>query len=83
MSANTNNNEHQPLFTRLNYIIFLAALALVTIGYLLMAGEGSTEERFQADIFSFRRIVAAPIFCFIGYALVIVGIIWKSHAHRN
>lgn len=59
-------------------IIFFACI-LIAIGYVLMAGPGSTEEAFIPDIFSARRIVVAPLLCLAGYLLVIVGILWKKN----
>jgi hypothetical protein len=41
--------------------ILIAASILIAVGYLLMAGPGSTEQAFNPDIFSTRRIVIAPV----------------------
>ncbi|MCR5240365.1 MAG: DUF3098 domain-containing protein [Prevotella sp.] len=57
--------------------IFMAACALIVLGYILMSGPGSTESSFNPDIFSTRRIVIAPALCLAGYLLMIVGIIKK------
>ena len=57
--------------------IFMAACALIVLGYILMSGPGSTESSFNPDIFSTRRIVIAPALCLAGYLLIIVGIIKK------
>jgi hypothetical protein len=43
-----------------------------------MSGAGSTEEAFNPEIFSTRRIVVAPMLCLAGYLLVIVGILWRE-----
>lgn len=43
-----------------------------------MSGPGSTEESFNPDVFSPRRIVVAPILCLAGYLLIIVGILYKK-----
>ncbi|MCR5512480.1 MAG: DUF3098 domain-containing protein [Prevotella sp.] len=58
--------------------ILIAACALIVAGYFLMSGAGSTEESFNPDIFSPRRIVVAPILCLAGYLLIIVGILYKK-----
>ena len=55
--------------------IAVAACLLIATGYLLMAGSGSTEQSFCADIFSPRRIVLAPLLCLSGYLLIIVAIL--------
>jgi hypothetical protein len=51
---------------------------LIAVGYLLMAGPGSTEQAFNPDIFSTRRIVIAPVLCLAGYLLIVVGILRKE-----
>jgi hypothetical protein len=58
-------------------IIILSAVVFIVVGYLLMSGPGSTEQAFNPNIFSFRRIVVAPVLCLIGYLLIIVGILKK------
>ena len=58
--------------------IILAACALIAAGYILMSGPGSTEQAFNPDIFSPRRIVVAPMLCLAGYLLIIVAIVRKK-----
>ena len=58
--------------------ILIAACILIAVGYLLMAGPGSTEQAFNPDIFSTRRIVVAPMFCLAGYLLIVIGILRKA-----
>ena len=60
-------------------IIILSAVVFIVVGYLLMSGPGSTEQTFNPNIFSFRRIVVAPELCLIGYLLIIVGILKKDY----
>jgi len=45
---------------------------------MLMSGSGSTDQSFNPDIFSPRRIIIAPMFCLSGYLLIIIGIIKKK-----
>lgn len=72
---NMNNLIKFPLTSR---SILIAACILIAVGYLLMAGPGSTEQAFNPDIFSTRRIVVAPMFCLAGYLLIVVGILRKA-----
>lgn len=58
--------------------ILIAACVLIVVGYLLMAGPGCTEQAFNPDIFSTRRIVIAPMLCLAGYLLIVVGILRKE-----
>ena len=75
-SMNTMKNKFTSLLTRRRIII--AACALIAIGYLLMSGSGSTEQSFNPNVFSTRRIVIAPILCLAGYLLSVIGILYKK-----
>lgn len=55
--------------------ILIIACILIITGYVLMSGPGSTEQAFNPDIFSTRRIVVAPMVCLAGYLLVVVAIL--------
>ena len=52
-------------------------MAVVIVGFILMSGSGSSEEAFNPDIFSVRRIKVAPVVCFLGFAFVVYGIMHK------
>ena len=58
--------------------IIITACCLIVLGYVLMYGNGSTEQSFEPDIFSVRRIVIAPIVCLAGYLLIVVGILRRK-----
>jgi hypothetical protein len=58
--------------------IIIAACVLIVSGYLLMSGSGSTEQSFNPEIFSPRRIIIAPMLCLAGYLLIVVGILRKT-----
>ena len=70
---NTTFSKWLSVLTRRRIII--GASLLIVTGYLLMSGSGSTEQTFNPEIFSPRRIVVAPMFCLAGYLLMIVGIL--------
>jgi len=64
-------------FDKLNYIICAASVILIILGFVLMTGPASSiEGGFEPDIFSTRRIVVAPMICFAGFLLMIVGILY-------
>lgn len=65
-------------FGKINFILIGISMILIIFGFILMGGNGSTEESFNPDIFSKTRIVVAPAICFIGFLLVIVGILYKA-----
>lgn len=65
-------------FTKKNYIILLAGLCAIVLGYLLMIGGGSDDPNvFNPAIFDFRRITLAPMVCIAGFVTIIVAIMWR------
>ena len=64
-------------FDKMNYILLAIGMAVVIVGFILMSGSGSSEEAFNPDIFSVRRIKVAPVVCFLGFAFVVYGIMHK------
>ena len=66
-------------FGKENFILIAIAIVFIIIGFALMSGGGAADDTsFNADIFSPRRIVVAPIVTVFGFALVVVGILKKS-----
>ncbi|RKD18587.1 hypothetical protein BCY91_14675 [Pelobium manganitolerans] len=66
------NNNVQFVFQKQNYILMIASIAVVFIGFALMSGE--------TDIYSFRKIVLAPIVVIGGFALGFFAILKKRSA---
>lgn len=70
-------------FKKANYILLAIGVAAIILGFILMAGPGSTETHFEPDIFSFRRIKLAPAVCFTGFIFIIYAIMHKPAAKRQ
>ena len=64
-------------FTKTNYILTAVGMAIIIIGLLLMTGPNCTNDLFEPDIFSVRRIKVAPIVTLIGFITIIVAIAYK------
>lgn len=64
-------------FGKTNFILLAVGVIIVIIGFILMAGSGSTETNFNADIFSPMRIRVAPVVCFFGFISIIYAVIRK------
>lgn len=65
-------------FSKKNYYILIAGIVLIGLGYILMVGGGSDDpEVFNPAIFDFQRITLAPMVCLLGFATVIVAIMWR------
>jgi len=73
--------ENKFVFTRKNYMLMLIGLGIIILGYLLMIGGGSEDpEVFNPEIFSFRRIVLAPLVSLAGFVFEIYAIMWRPKA---
>jgi hypothetical protein len=70
----------QPTFTfeRENYILMIAGLVVLAIGYALMAGGGSDDPNvFSEDIFDTQRLTVAPLVILFGFAIEIAAIMYR------
>lgn len=62
-------------FTTKNYIMMLAGVVVIILGFVLMSGGGEhTATTFDESIFSFRRITLAPIVVIAGFVFEIFAI---------
>ena len=65
-------------FGKQNYQLFIGGIILIILGYLLMIGGGSKDPNvFNPAIFDAQRITIAPMFCLLGFVIVIVAIMWR------
>ena len=72
------------IFDRKNYIVMLAGIVLIIIGFILMAGGGSDNpEVFNPEIFAPRRIVVAPILIVAGLLVEVFAIMTTKGAAKN
>ena len=66
-----------------NFILIAIGVVIIIVGLLLMTGPSSTETHFESDIFSTRRIVVAPLVCFVGFVFMIFAIMFRSKNKNN
>lgn len=70
-------------FGKENFIWIGVAVALIIIGFMMMAGGGSQDGvSFNPDIFSRRRIVFAPLVTVAGFVFMIFAIL-KTTRNTN
>lgn len=79
MARKEGKNSGQPgdrmALTPRNYRLLLIGLAIIVVGFILMAGGGSDDpDTFNYAMFSFRRITLAPIVVLGGFAFEIYAI---------
>ena len=77
-----NEHKEEMVFSWDNYKWMLIGVVVVVLGFLLMAGGGSTDPNvFNYDaIFSWRRISLAPFVVLVGFGLVGYSIFKKPKA---
>lgn len=64
------------IFQKKNYKYMFIGLAIIALGFILMAGGGSDNPNvFSDEIFSFRRIRLAPALVLIGFAVEVYAIL--------
>jgi len=73
----------QVLFGKENYIWMLAGLALLAIGFFLMAGGKSADPKVfdPKEVYSTTRITIAPILIVCGFILEIFAIMRKPKSN--
>ena len=64
-------------FGKTNFILLAVGMAVVIVGFLLMAGPAYTDTAYEPDIFSARRIKVAPVVCLLGFVSMIYAVIRK------
>lgn len=77
--AAANNSTSSSLFTKDNYIWMLIGIAVMALGYFLMAGGKSSDVKVFDDkeVYSTTRITIAPIFIIAGLLIEIFAIMKK------
>lgn len=79
MSALKDKNSSVFLFDKTNYILMIAGVLLLLIGFYLMSG-GKCEDVHQfhaGEVFSNTRITLAPILVLLGFVVEIFAIMRK------
>jgi hypothetical protein len=59
-------------FAKENYILIIASLVILVIGFMLMSG--------TTDIYNSTKLTAAPIVVILGFILGIVAIFYRKKA---
>jgi len=70
--------QAQFIFDKLNYQLLIGGLAVLLIGFMLMAGGGAEDPaKFDPAMFSFRRVTLGPIVVVIGFVMEGVAIMYR------
>ena len=64
------------VFEKKNYIVMGIGLAVIALGFILMAGGGSDDPNvFNPEIYNWRRIRLAPALVLFGFAIEVYAIL--------
>ena len=73
------NHQFSFVFNKINYIIMIAGIVLLALGYIFLTGGGSDDPNvFNPDMFDARRLFVAPIFIVLGLIVEIVAIMYNG-----
>jgi len=77
-----NNDNKDFLFQKVNYKFLLIGIAVIALGFILMAGGGSDDPKvFNEEVFGFQRIRLAPTLVLIGFGVTIFAILKNPKAN--
>jgi len=80
MGEQKRKQEQKPepyfIFEKKNYQVMLIGMAVIALGFILMAGGGSNDpEVFNPEIYSWRRIRLAPMLVLLGFGIEVYAIL--------
>lgn len=74
------NHNETFIFDKKNYIFMFIGLAVIALGFILMAGGGSDNpDEFNDAIYNFQRIRLAPTLVLLGFAIEVYAILLNPH----
>ncbi|MCK8520871.1 DUF3098 domain-containing protein [Aquimarina sp. D1M17] len=72
------------VFGKKNYMFMAIGIAVIALGFILMAGGGSDDPNvFNPEIYSFRRIRLAPTIVLIGFGIEIYAILLNPDKKKD
>lgn len=84
--ANTKNQKttQPPLFRKVNYILMIAGVIILVLGYILLSGgKAPSDAEFSEAIFNTRRMVVAPTMILLGLVLGIFAIMYHPKPKKT
>lgn len=76
------DKEKQMPFGKRNYVMMLAGVAAIVLGFLLLSGGGSEDPATEFDygMFNVRRLYVAPVLLLAGFLFEIYAIMYRPKA---
>lgn len=81
MNTNEKESENKKfdfVFGKTNYILMIAGIIILALGYILLAGGGSDDPNvFNPAMFDAQRLFVAPILIVVGFVVEILAIMFN------
>lgn len=81
MNTNEKESENKKIdfvFGKTNYILMIAGIIILALGYILLAGGGSDDPNvFNPAMFDAQRLFVAPILIVVGFVVEILAIMFN------
>ncbi len=79
--SDNNNHKNFPVGKK-NLVLMAISFVIIIVGFVLMLGPNS-DQAFNPDIFSFRRITVGPMVSLFGFVFMIFAIMYKFKDKDN
>lgn len=79
--SDNNNHKNFPVGKK-NLVLMAISFVIIIVGFVLMLGPNS-DQAFNPDIFSFRRITIGPMVSLFGFVFMIFAIMYKFKDKNN
>ncbi|MBE6323124.1 MAG: DUF3098 domain-containing protein [Paludibacteraceae bacterium] len=79
--SDNNNHKNFPVGKK-NLVLMAISFVIIIVGFVLMLGPNS-DQAFNPDIFSFRRITVGPMVSLFGFVFMIFAIMYKFKDKNN
>lgn len=76
----TENKNFDFVFGKTNYILMVAGIIILALGYILLSGGGSDDPNtFNPAMFNAQRLYVAPILIVVGFVVEICAIMFNPN----
>lgn len=80
----TENKNFDFVFGKTNYILMVAGIIILVLGYILLSGGGSDDPNtFNPAMFNAQRLYVAPILIVVGFVVEIFAIMFNPNKGKD
>lgn len=80
----TENKNFDFVFGKTNYILMVAGIIILALGYILLSGGGSDDPNtFNPAMFNAQRLYVAPILIVVGFVVEIFAIMFNPNKGKD